>query len=158
MGDMYLAYFKSGQICRVACTYVSVRISTFFHRNARKPNADLAEPLIKALSCLPIVPDVCSQVASAHCTCQDFHPHKWWKHVAAVGYQIIHFCETDPFYPFYLRQLDVCAIAKAQSLKRARAPEMLECAPQPKCAREVIDLVSDSEEEGSSLGSAIICG
>ena len=33
---------------------------------------DLAEPLIKALASLSIVPHACAQIASATCTCGDF--------------------------------------------------------------------------------------
>ena len=40
---------------------------------------------------------------------------------------MIEFCEVDPFYPFYLRQLDVAEFAKPAKLstpKRARQPHM----------------------------------
>lgn len=103
----------------------------------------LAEPLIKALSGLPIVPQVCSKIASATCTCGDFTPDRWCKHVAAVGYQIIHWCEVDPFFPFTLRTLDVKPLSNGHQHKRRREPE-------------VISLV-DSEDEGSMDGSSVEC-
>ena len=124
-----------------------------------KAVTDLAEPLINALACLPIIPQACSQVATATCTCGDFRPDAWCKHVAAVGFQIIKFCETDPFYPFYLRQLDVAELAKTSAPKRARQSDV-HGASHPKQARrpEAVSLLSDDDEEGGSRDFPIVCG
>ena len=79
-------------------------------------------------------------MASASCNCGDFAPDRWCKHVAAVGYQLVTFCEVDPFYPFFLRQLDITGAVLPKILPRKRARE-----PLP--AGEVIEL-SDSDDVG----------
>ena len=109
--------------------------------------AALAQQLMEALdgSALEMMP----QVATATCTCKDFAPATWCKHVAALGFQLIHFCETDPFYPFYLRQLDLKGLHQIlPPLSRKRARRQL-----PESRDEVIAL-SDSEDVGSSAKHA----
>lgn len=113
---------------------------------------NLAEPLVRALPNLNIIPQACSQVAEASCTCGDFAPGLWCKHVAAIGYQLVHFCEMDPFYPFFLRQLETtdASLPKPPLRKRKALP-----------LREVI-VLSDSEDvgsnsHGSSWERAIVC-
>ena len=58
------------------------------------------------------------RIASATCTCGDFSDDAWCKHVAAIGYHIVNSCEIDPFYPFYLRQLDIAELSNIGTPKR----------------------------------------
>ena len=123
---------------------------------------DLAEPLIKALASLPIVPHACAQIASATCTCGDFSDDAWCKHVAAVGYHIINSCEIDPFYPFYLRQLDIAELSNIGTPKRVwehaiqGAPQASASAPLKRARQPECICLSD-DEDGSSLEHAIKC-
>ena len=83
--------------------------------------------------------------------------------IVAIGYQIINSCEIDPFYPFYLRQLDIAELSNIRPPKRVwehtiqGAPQASVSAP-PKRARqpECICLLSD-DEDGYSLERAIEC-
>jgi len=111
----------------------------------------LVETLIKALHLLPIIPQVCCQVAAATCNCGDFAPDAWCKHVAAIGFQIIRSCELDPLYPFFLRQLNM------DSMMLSVVPPPMPAAPPPKRARcgETIDLVSDDEVEELAVSSEV---
>ena len=100
-----------------------------------------AEPLIKALHQIPLLPQAWTQRAVAKCNCGDFKPDMWCKHVAALGYSLIDKCETVPFYPFTLGQLDLEGLLRTGQppqppRKRARDPP-----------REVICLSSDDEED-----------
>ena len=122
---------------------------------------DLAEPLIKALASLPIVPHACAQIASATCTCGDFSDDAWCKHVAAVGYHIINSCEIDPFYPFHLRQLDIAELSNIGTPKRCVGACNPRC-PTSKCicpseARQPECICLSDDEDGSSLEHAIKC-
>ena len=111
--------------------------------------AELAEALIKSLDSLPILPHTCTHVASATCSCSDFAPDKWCKHVAAVGYQLVAFCEADPFYPFYLRRMDIAQLPGSVMPPRKRARKH----SLPDSTDEVLEL-SDSEDVGSSAKHA----
>ena len=83
--------------------------------------------------------------------------------IVAIGYHIINSCEIDPFYPFYLRQLDIAELSNIRPPKRVwehtiqGAPQASVSAP-PKRARqpECICLLSD-DEDGYSLERAIEC-
>ena len=114
--------------------------------------AALAEQLIKALdgSTLESMP----HVASVDCTCSDLHtPDKWCKHIAALGYQLIQCCAADPFYPFYLRQLNLKGLHRMLPRKRARNR-------LPGSRNAVIDLTSFDDDRlmiGSSSRHAIEC-
>lgn len=111
-----------------------------FHRQA--------EQLIKALQDIPLVPNVWSQCATATCTCHDFMPNKWCKHVAAIAYDLIGKCEGDPFYPFILRQLDMKSICDRPA-KRARDQPI---APN----KAICVIIDDHEEHGTSVDRPII--
>lgn len=103
--------------------------------------AALAEQLIKALDGTTL--DMMPRVVTATCTCNDLcNDVQWCKHIAALGFQLVHFCEVDPFYPFSLRQLDLKGLHKMRPRKRARHQ-------LPDSRDEVIEL-SDSEDAGSS--------
>ena len=104
--------------------------------------ASLAEPLIGTLARgVQIIPPAWTQLVTATCNYGDFAPDAWCKHIAAIGYQIIHSCELDPYYPFQLRQLDLTALTHASQKKRARAPD-------------VICLSDDDDEADSPAGGS----
>ena len=96
--------------------------------------AKLAKPLMNCMKVFgngigDIIPPRMGDTAEAACTCLDFEQGQWCKHVVCLGYQIISFCEVDPFYPFTLKQINMdrfCRVLKeahaAQSRKRGRDP------------------------------------
>ena len=109
-------------------------------------NHDIAQNLIESVTNVAIIPAAWTQAATASCTCGDFAPNAWCKHVAALGYELINRCEVDAFYPFKLRCFELSPMLPQVSRKRER-PETI----------EVICLSSDDEEavdEKASVGSS----
>ena len=107
-----------------------------------------AEPLIKALHPIPLIPQVWTQCVVARCNCGDLKPDMWCKHVAALGYYLIDKCEAEPFYPFTLRQLGLNGLLQSQ-LPRKRARDQ---------SGEVICLLSSDDEEdaGRTIARPIV--
>ena len=87
------------------------------------------QSLMDAVTNVKIIPDVWTQGASPRCSCPDFAPDKWCKHVAALGYELINRCEVDSFYPLKLRGIDIAGMLR----KRVRS--------------QVICLSDDDEDE-----------
>ena len=54
--------------------------------------------------------------------------------IVAIGYHIINSCEIDPFYPFYLRQLDIA------ELSNIRPPKRVGVSTQSKVPRKQVSL------------------
>ena len=96
---------------------------------------------------MAIIPTAWTQAATASCTCGDFGPGAWCKHVAALGYELISRCEVDAFYPFKLRCFELSPMLPQVSRKRER-PETV----------EVICLDSDEDEdrEGSAAKPLVV--
>ena len=111
-----------------------------FHSGNSFPTSE-AEPLVKALDHIPLIPKCCSHAAVASCNCGDFAPDKWCKHVAALGYAIIAKCETNPYYPFTVRNISIEGL-----LPRKRVRE-------PIHNGDVICLSSDDEETASGTAN-----
>ena len=107
-----------------------------------------AEPLIKALHPIPLLPQVWTQRATASCNCGDFASHSWCKHVAALGYHLIDTCGAQPFYLCHLRQFDLDGLLRSR-LPRKRARDSR--------SDEVIALLSDDEESDSGTRHGASC-
>ena len=110
-------------------------------------NHAIAQNLIESVTNVAIIPTAWTQAATASCTCGDFGPGAWCKHVAALGYELISRCEVDAFYPFKLRCFELSPMLPQVSRKRER-PETV----------EVICLDSDEDEdrEGSAAKPLVV--
>mmetsp|Transcript_14218 Transcript_14218/g.37574 ORF Transcript_14218/g.37574 Transcript_14218/m.37574 type:complete len:266 (+) Transcript_14218:489-1286(+) len=107
-----------------------------------------AEPLIKALHPIPLLPQVWTQRATASCNCGDFASHRWCKHVAALGYHLIDTCGAQPLYLCHLRQFGLVGLLRSR-LPRKRARDS--------SSDEVIALLSDDEESDSGTRHGASC-
>ena len=74
----------------------------------------LAKPLITdAMRSVALLTPNISDVAVPTCDCPDHQGGvHWCKHVAALSFQILQFCEANPFYPFFLRGVDMHKLGK----------------------------------------------